>query len=63
MDPILAVYTLKLTARSQADPSQIANLTNEQVGEACAEGLQALLAEGGVEAEVNVTSVEQTGGD
>lgn len=63
MDPIIAVYNLKLTARSSDSPDQIVNLTNETVGEACADALVDLLAEGGVTAEVNVTSIERTDDD
>lgn len=62
MDPIIGVYLIKLTVRS-ADPqgsSAIAALTNDTVGEETAAALQSLLAEGGVEAEVNPTSVERT---
>lgn len=64
MDPIIAVYTIKLTVRSGAPAEHIPNLTNEQVGEATAEGLaEAYLAHGNAEVEVNATTVEQTGGD
>ena len=59
MDPIIAVYNLKLTVRSGADPSQIASLTNDQVGDAAAGALEDLLGEGGVDVTVNATSVER----
>lgn len=59
MDPIIAVYNIKLTVRSQADASQIANLTNDEVGEVTSEALESRLFDGGLAVTVNATSVER----
>lgn len=65
MDPIVAVYNIKLTVRSADLPS--IGLTNEEVGEAVANGLSEAITEqvhvGDGEAElsleINATTVER----
>lgn len=66
MDPIIAVYSVKLTVRSSSIDN--VGLTNDQVGQAIADGLVEAIArqehdaDGAAEVtiDVNATSVERT---
>jgi hypothetical protein len=57
MDPIIAVYLVKVTVRAPEDTAYHSP-TNDQVGVACVNGIAALFESEQVEA--NATSVERT---